>query len=147
MRPRKPHISFRSDMAQKTCHKHVFTYQLAFTVAPLSNGTSLIKPDFIKKLPPFFSQHFCFDELCLDVDHLLTGKLFMVLLVHDHNGRSKIHHQLLCQIHDETDLLLRISLVNDGKIEMGVVFGHRLVYGAPIHHKLFLDLNNHELLN
>ena len=43
--------------------------------------------------------------------------------------------------------LLQISLVNDGKIEVGVVFGHRLVYAAPIEHKLFLDLNNHELLN
>ena len=47
---------------------------------------------------------------------------------------------------DEIDLL-QISLVNDGKIEVGVVFGHRLVYGALIEHKLFLDLNNHELLN
>ena len=77
---------------------------------------------------------------------LSTSKLFIVLLVQDHNGRNKIHHQLLCQIRDETDLL-QISLVNDGKIEFGVVFGHRLVYAAPIEYKLFLDLNNHELLN
>ena len=70
----------------------------------------------------------------------------MVLLVQDHNGRSKIHHQLLCQIHDEIDLL-QISLVNDGKVEVGAVFGHRLVPAAPIYHKLFLDLNNRELLN
>ena len=147
MRPRRPRVSLRSDTAEKICHKYLFTYQLAFTVAPLSNGTSLIKPDFIKKkLPPFFSQYCSFDELCLDVDQLSTGKLFIVLLVQDHNGRSKIHYQLLCQIHDETDLL-QISLVNDGKIELGVVFGHRLVYAAPIHHKLFLDLNDHELLN
>ena len=97
-------------------------------------------------MPPFFSQHFCFDELCLDVDQLSTGKLFIVLLVQDHNGRSKIYQQLLCQIHDETDLL-QISLVNDDKIELGVVFGHRSVYAALIEHKLFLDLNNHELLN
>ena len=76
----------------------------------------------------------------------LQAKLLIVLLVQDHNGRSKIHHQLLCQIHDETDLL-QISLANDGKIEVGVVFGHRLVYAAPIEHKLFLDLDNHELLN
>ena len=100
----------------------------------------------MKKLPSFFSRHFCFDELCFDVDQLSTGKLFIALLVQDHNGRSKIHHQLLCQIHDETDLL-RISLVNDGKIEVGVVFGHRLVYAAPIEHKLFFDLNNQEFLN
>ena len=95
------------------------------------------------KLPPFFSRHFCFDELCLDVDQLSTCKLFIVLLLEDHNGRSKIHHQLLRQIHEKTE----ISLVKDGKIEVGVVFGHRLVYAAPIKHKLFLDLNNHELLN
>ena len=82
----------------------------------------------------------------MDVDQLSAGKLFIVLLVQDHNDISKIHHQLLCQIHDVTDLL-QISLVNDGKIELGVVFGHRLVYAAPIGHKLFLDLNNHELLN
>ena len=75
-----------------------------------------------------------------------TGKLFIVVLVQDHNGRSKIHHQLLCQIHDETDLP-RISLLNDSKIEVGVVFRHRLVYTIPIEHKLFLDLNNHGLLN
>ena len=74
-----------------------------------------------------------------------TGKLFIVLLVQDHNGRSKIHHQLLGQIHDETDFL-QISLVNDGKIELGVVYGHRLVSAAPIEYKL-LDLNNHKLLN
>ena len=116
-------------------------------MAPISNGIGLIKPDFMKKkLPPFFSRYFCLDEFLLDVDQLSTGKLFIVLLVEDHNGRSKIHHPLLCQIHDETDLL-QISLVNDRKIEVGVVFGHRLVYAAPIHHKLFLDLNNHELLN
>ena len=71
---------------------------------------------------------------------------FIVLLVQDYNGRSKIHPQLLHQIHDETDLL-QISLVNDGKIELGIVFGYRLVYVAPIDHKLFLDLNNDELLN
>ena len=125
----------------------MLAYQLAFTVASVSNGTALIKPDFMKKkLPLFFSGYFCFDEICLDVDQLLTGKLFIILLVRDHNGRSKIHHQLLCQKHDETDLL-QISLVNDGKIEVGVVFGHRLVYAAPIEHKPFLDLNNHELLN
>ena len=53
---------------------------------------------------------------------------------------------MLCQIHDEIDLL-QISLVNDGKVEVGVVFGHGLVPAAPIHHKLFLDLTNHELLN
>ena len=100
----------------------------------------------MKKMPPFFSRHFCFDELCLDVDQLSTGKLFIIPLVQDHNSRSKIHHQLLCQIHDETDLL-QISLVNDRKIEVGVVSGHRLVYAAAIEHKLFLDLNNHELLN
>ena len=75
-----------------------------------------------------------------------TGKLFIVLLVEDHNGRSKIEHQLLCHIHDETNLL-QISLVNDGKIEVGAVFGHWLVYVAPIEHKLFLDLNNHELID
>ena len=75
-----------------------------------------------------------------------TGKLFIGILVQDHHGRSKIHHQLLCQIHDETGFL-QISLVNDGKIEVGVGFGHRLVYAAPIDHKLFLNLNNHELLN
>ena len=49
MRPRRPYGSLRSDMAEKTCHKHVLTYQLAFTVAPVSNGTDLIKPDFMKK--------------------------------------------------------------------------------------------------
>ena len=148
MRPRRPRISHRSDTDEKICHKYVFTYQLVFTVAPVSNGTGLIKPDFMKKLPPFFSWYFCFDKLCLDVDQLSTGKLFIVLLVQDHNGRSKIHHQLLCQIHDETNLL-QISLVNDGKIEVGVgvIFGHRLVYATPIERKLFLDLNNHELLN
>ena len=59
---------------------------------------------------------------------------------------AAIHHQLLCQIHDETDLF-QISLVNDCKIGLGVVFDHRLVYATPIEHKLFLDLNNHELLN
>ena len=124
MRPRKPRVSLRSDTTEKTCHSHVFTYQLAFTVAPVSNRTGLIKQDFIKKLPSFFSRHFCFDELCLDVDQLSPDKLFIVVLVQDHSGRSKIHHQLLCQIHDETDLL-QTSLVNDGKIEVGVVFGHR----------------------
>ena len=41
----------------------------------------------------------------------------------------------------------QISLVNDGKIELGLDFGHRLVYAAPTEHKLFLDLNNNELLN
>ena len=143
----RPRVSFHSDTPEKTCHKHVFTYQLAFIVAPISNGTALIKPDFMKKnCHHFFSRHFCFDELCLDVDQLSTGKLFIVLLVQDHNSRSKIHHQLLCQIYDETDHL-QISLVNDGKIEVGVVSGPRLVYAAPIEHKLFLDLNNHELLS
>ena len=93
-------------------------------------------------MPRFFSRHFCSDELCLDVDQLSTSKLFIVLLVQDYNGRSKSHHQLLCQIHDETDLL-QISLVNDGETEVG----YQLVYAAPIEHKLFLDLNNHELLN
>ena len=147
MRPRRPRVSRRLDMTEKTCHKHVFTYQLPFTVAPVSNRMGLIKPDFIKKrLSPFFSRHFSFNELCLDVDQLSIGKLFVVLLVHNHNGRSKIHHQLLCQIYDETDLL-QISLVNNSKIEVGVVFGNRLVYAAPIHYKLFLDLNIHELLN
>ena len=131
MRPRRLRVSLRSDTAKKTCHKHVLTYQLAFTVAPVSNGTGVIKADFMKKLSPFFSRHFCFDELCLGVDQLSTGKLFIVLLVQDHNDRSKIHHQLLCQIHNKTDLL-QISLMNDGKIEVGVVFGHRLVYAAPI---------------
>ena len=96
MRPRKLRVSLCSNMAEKTCDKHVLTCQLAFTVAPVSNGTALIKADFMKKLPPFFSQHFYFDELCLDVDQLSTGKLFIILLVEDHNGRSKIHHQLLC---------------------------------------------------
>ena len=43
--------------------------------------------------------------------------------------------------------LLQISLVNDGKTELGVVFGYRLVSAAPIEHKLFLDFNNDELLN
>ena len=57
-----------------------------------------------------------------------------------------MHHHLLYQIRDETHLL-QISLVNDGKIEVGVVFGHRLVCVAPIEHQLFLDLTNHELLN
>ena len=80
------------------------------------------------------------------LDQLSTSKLFIVFLVEDHNGRSKIHHQLLCQIHDEIDFL-QIFLVNDGKIEVGVVFGHQLVYVAPIYHKLFLDLTNDELLN
>ena len=46
MRLRRPRISLRSDM---TCHKHVLTYQLAFTVPPVSNGTDLIKLDFMKK--------------------------------------------------------------------------------------------------
>ena len=134
MKPRRPRVSLRSDTAEKICHKHVLTYQLAFTVAPLSNRIGLIKPDFMKKkLPLFFSQHFCFNELFLDVDQLSTGKLLIVLLVQDHNDRSKIHHQLLCQIHDETDLL-HISLVNDGKIEFGVVFGHRLVHAAAVEH-------------
>ena len=32
-------------------------------------------------------------------------------------------------------------------IEVGVVFGHRLVYASPIEHRLFLHLNNHEFLN
>ena len=146
MTPRRPRTSLRSDTAEKTCHKHVFTYQLAFTVVPLSNGTALIKPDFMEKTATIRFPALCFDELCLSVDQLLTGKLFIVLLVQDHNGRSKIHHQLLCQIHDEADLL-QISLVNDGKIEVGVVFSHRLVSAAPIHHKLFFDLNNHEFLN
>ena len=147
MRPRRSRISLRSDTAEKTCHKHVLTYQPAFTVASVSNGADLIKPNFMKKkLPPFFSRHFCFDELCLEVDQLSTSKLFIVLLVQDHNGRSKIHHQLLCQIHDEINFL-QISLVNESKIEDRVVVGHRLVNAAPIKHKLFLDLNNHELLN
>ena len=147
MRSQRPRVSLRSDTPKNTCHKHVFTYQLAFAFPPVSNGTGLIKPDFMKKkLPPFFSGHFCFDELCSDIAQLSTGKLFIVLVVEDHNGRSKIHHQLLCQIHDETDLL-QISLLNDGKIELGIVFGYRLVYPAPIEHKLFLDLYNHELLN
>ena len=53
----------------------------------------------------------------------------IVLLVQYHNGRSKILHQLLCRIHDETDLL-QISLVNDSKIELRAVFGHRLVCGT-----------------
>ena len=65
----------------------------------------------------------------MNFNQLSAGKLFIVLLVQDYNGRSRIHHHLLCQIHDETDLL-QISLVNDGKIEVGVVFGHRLVYAA-----------------
>ena len=95
MRPRRPHASLRSDMAEKTCHKNVLTYQLAFTVAPLSNGTGLIKLDFMKKTAIIlFPALLCFDALCLDVDHLLTGQLFIALLVQDHNGRSKIHHQL-----------------------------------------------------
>ena len=81
----------------------------------------------------------------MHVDQLLTGKLFIVLLVEDHNGRSKIQHQLLCQIHDEVDLL-QTSLVNDRKIEVGVVVGHWLVYAAPTHHKLFLHLSNDELI-
>ena len=93
-----------------------------------------------------FPGHFCFYELCSDVDQLSTGKFVIVLLVQNHNGRSKIHHQLLCQIHDETDLL-QISLVNDSKIELRVVFGHGLAYVPLIEHKLFLNLNNHELLN
>ena len=38
-----------SDTTEKTCGKHVLTYQLVFTVAPVSNGTGLIKPDFMKK--------------------------------------------------------------------------------------------------
>ena len=100
----------------------------------------------MKKPATILFQHFCFNELCLDVNQLSTGKLFIVLLVHDHHGRSKIHHQLLRQIHGETDLL-QISLVNDGKIEVGVISGHRLVYAVPINHKLFLDFNNYELLN
>ena len=62
----------------------------------------------------------------MNFNQLSTGKLFVVLLVQDHNGRSRIHHHLLCQIHDETDHL-QISLVNDGKIELGVVFAHRLM--------------------
>ena len=99
----------------------------------------------MKKTATIFSRHFCFDELCLDVDQFSTNKLFIVLLLQDHKSRSKIPHQLLCQIHDETDLL-QISLVNESKIEFGVVFGHRLVYAAPIEHKFFLDLNNHELI-
>ena len=37
--------------------------------------------------------------------------------------------------------------VNDSEIELGVLFGHRLVHAAPIKHKLFLALNNDELLN
>ena len=146
MTPRRLRVSLRSDTAEKTCGKHVLTYQLEFTVVPVSNGTAVIQPDFMKKLPPFFSGHFCFNELCLDVDQLSIGKLFIVLLVQNHNSRSKIHHQLLCQIRDETDFL-QIYLVNEGKIELGVVLGHRLVYAAPIHHKFFLDLNNHKLLN
>ena len=124
----------------------MLTYQLVFTVAPVSNGTGLIKPDFMKKTATILFPYICFDELCLNVDQLSTGKLFIVLLVQNHNDRSKTHHQLLCQIHDEIDLL-QISLVNDGKIELGVVYGHRLVYAASIAHKLFLGLNNHELLN
>ena len=146
MRPRRLCVSLRSDTAENTCHKHVFTYQLAFTVIPVSNGTALIKADFMKKTATILFPHFYFDELCLDVEQLSTGKLFIVLLVEDHNGRSKIHHQLSCQIHDETDLL-QIPLVNESKIELGLVFGHRLVSAASIEHKLFLDLNNHELLN
>ena len=147
MRPQRSRVSLRSDTSEKICGKHVLTYQLAFIVAPVSNGTALIKPDFMKKkLPLFFPRYSSFDEICLDVDQLSTGKLFIVLLVQDHNESSKICHQLLCQIHDETDLL-QISLVNDGKIKLGLVFGHWLVYAAPIHHKLFLDLNNHEFLN
>ena len=145
MRPRKPVVSLRSDTTEKTCGKHVLTDQLAFIVAPVSNGTGLIKPNSMKKTATILFPGTCFDELWLDVDQLSTGKLFIVRLVQDHNGRSKIHHQLLCQIHDETDLL-QILLVNDGKIELGLVFGHRLVYAAPIKHKHLLDLNNHELL-
>ena len=122
MRPRRPRVSLRSHTAEKIYHKHVLTYRLPFTVAPLSNGTGLIKADFMKKTATIlFPGHFCFDELCLDVDQLLTGKLFIVLVVEDHNGRSKIHHQLLCQIHDEIDLL-QISVVHDGKIDILVVF-------------------------
>ena len=32
-----------------------------------------------KKLPLFFFRHFCFDELCFDVDQLWTDKLFLDL--------------------------------------------------------------------
>ena len=124
MTPQRSRVSLRSDTAENTCYKHLLTYQLVFTVAPVSNGTALMKPDFMKKkTATILFPALCFDELCLDVDQMLTGKLFIVLLVQDHHDRSKIHHHLLCQIHDETNLL-QISLVNDGKIEVGVVFGH-----------------------
>ena len=49
MRPGRPRVSPRSETAEKTFGKHVLTYQLAFTVAPVSNGTGLIKADFMKK--------------------------------------------------------------------------------------------------
>ena len=49
MRPRRPHVSPRSDTPEKICHKHVLTYQLVFIVAPVSDGTGLIKADFMKK--------------------------------------------------------------------------------------------------
>ena len=49
MKSRRPHVSLRSDTAGKTCGKHVLTCQLAFTVAPVSNGTDLIQSDFMKK--------------------------------------------------------------------------------------------------
>ena len=43
----RPLVPLRSHTDEKTCGKHVFTYQLAVTVASVSNGTGLIKPDLL----------------------------------------------------------------------------------------------------
>ena len=60
MGPRRPHVSLRSDTAEKTYHKHVLMYQLVFTVAPVSNGTGLIKADSMKKTATILFQALLF---------------------------------------------------------------------------------------
>ncbi len=49
MRPRRQLLGLRSDTVLKTCGRQVLTYQLAFSVTPVSNGTVLIETDVIKK--------------------------------------------------------------------------------------------------
>ena len=82
-------LFLHSSTALKTCGRQILTYQLAFIVAPGSNGTYLIEPDFMKE-----TDNICFDELSLDTDHFLTSKLPTALLCLDDNDRIMIHHQL-----------------------------------------------------
>ena len=105
---------------EETCHKHALTYQLSFTLPSLSNGTDWINSDLMKnKLPLFFFRYFCFNVLCLDTWSVVDRQTFYCSFSWE---LSKIHQQLLCQIHDETDLLYWI--------EVGVVFDDRLMSAA-----------------